>query len=61
MKIRPLGAILFLADEWTDRHDEANSRFLGILRKCLTKTRKSMTSAGFQPAISAIKWLQTYE
>jgi len=27
MKIRPMGAQLFHADRWTDRHDEANSRF----------------------------------
>jgi hypothetical protein len=27
MKIRPVGAVLFLADRWTDRLDEANSRF----------------------------------
>ena len=27
MKIRPVGAELFHADEQTDRHDEANSRF----------------------------------
>jgi hypothetical protein len=27
MKIRPLGAELFCADERTDKHDEANSRF----------------------------------
>jgi len=26
MKIRPVGAELFLADGQTDRHDEANSR-----------------------------------
>jgi hypothetical protein len=28
MKIRPVGAELFNADGQTDRHDEANSRFL---------------------------------
>ena len=27
MKIHPVGAELFHADEWKDRHDEANSRF----------------------------------
>ena len=27
MKIRPVGAELFHADERTDRHDETNSRF----------------------------------
>jgi len=27
MKIRPVGAELFHADGWTDRHDEANSQF----------------------------------
>ena len=27
MKIRPMGAELFNADEQTDRHDEANGRF----------------------------------
>jgi hypothetical protein len=27
MKIHPVGAELFHADGWTDRHDEANSRF----------------------------------
>jgi len=27
MKIRPVGAELFHADGWTDRHDETNSRF----------------------------------
>jgi len=27
MKIRPVGADLFHADGWTDRYDEANSRF----------------------------------
>jgi len=28
MKIRPVGAELFHTDGWTDRHVEANSRFL---------------------------------
>jgi len=27
MKIHPVGAELFHADGWTDRHDVANSRF----------------------------------
>jgi len=27
MKIRAVGAKLFRADGWTDRHDETNSRF----------------------------------
>jgi hypothetical protein len=27
MRIRPVGAKLFEADGWTDRHDEANSSF----------------------------------
>jgi len=27
MKIHPVGAELFHADGWTDRHDEADSRF----------------------------------
>jgi len=27
MKIRPVGAKLFHKDGWTDRYDEANSRF----------------------------------
>jgi hypothetical protein len=27
MKIRPIGAELFYANRWTDRHDEANSPF----------------------------------
>ena len=27
MKSHPVGAQLFHADGWTDRHDEANSRF----------------------------------
>jgi len=27
MKIRPVGAELFHADGWMDRHEEANSRF----------------------------------
>jgi len=27
MKIRPVGAELFHVEGWTDRHDEANTRF----------------------------------
>jgi hypothetical protein len=27
MKLCPVGAELFYADEWRDRHDEANLRF----------------------------------
>jgi len=27
MQIRPMGAELFHTGGWTDRHDEANSRF----------------------------------
>jgi len=31
MKIRPVGAELFHADRrWTERHDEANNRFLQL-------------------------------
>jgi len=30
MKIRPVGAELFHADRWTDRHGEANSCFLKL-------------------------------
>jgi hypothetical protein len=37
MKIRPVGAELFHADEQTDRHDEANS--FAILRKRLKLRR----------------------
>ena len=33
MKIRPLGAQLFLADVRTDRHDEANIRFSQFCKK----------------------------
>jgi hypothetical protein len=35
MKIRPMGAELVHADEQTDTHDEANSRFPQILWKHL--------------------------
>jgi len=35
MNIRPLGAQLFHADRWTDRHDEANSHFFAIFRRRL--------------------------
>jgi hypothetical protein len=33
MKIRPVGAELFHADEQTDRYDEANSRFLQFFER----------------------------
>jgi len=37
MKIRPLGAEVFHADERTDRHDEANGRFSQFCEKRLIK------------------------
>jgi hypothetical protein len=43
MKIRPVEAELFHADRRTDRRDEANSTFFGILR-----TRPEMTQPATQ-------------
>jgi hypothetical protein len=38
MKIRPVGAEMFHADGRTDRQDEANGRFVAILRTRLKRT-----------------------
>ena len=39
MKIRPVGAELFHADEHTDRHDEANSRSSQFCERAQKKMR----------------------
>jgi len=31
VKIHPVGAELFLADKWLDRHDESDSRFCSFV------------------------------
>jgi len=33
MKIHPVEAEMFHANEWTDRHDEANSRFSQVCER----------------------------
>jgi len=44
MNTRPLGAELFHADGQTDRHDEANSRFLQIMRTRLKSVSEILLS-----------------
>jgi hypothetical protein len=44
MKIRAVGAELYYAGGQTDRHDEADSRFFTILRKCLKRVFKFITT-----------------
>jgi hypothetical protein len=39
MKIRPVGAELFLAERQTDRHDEANSRFSQFCERAFKKIK----------------------
>ena len=45
MKIRAVGAELFLADRQTDRHDEANGRFSALLRKGKGKVKCTLVQA----------------
>jgi len=39
MKIHPMGVQLFHANGWTDRHDEANSRFSSFCESALKPHR----------------------
>ena len=60
MKIRPVGAELFHADGWTDRHDEANKRFSPNLLMRLKKRINTFDEVSYACSRNSSKQMFLY-
>jgi hypothetical protein len=58
MKIHPQGAEMFHADRWTDRHDEANSRFHNFAN--MHNKLEHATSSKYEKVLSFTYFIKNY-